>query len=183
MEPVWVCGRRVVEMKSLAFVIGLALIGVGIAACGDGAADSVSAREASAAASPASDRLDCGSGKAGSEEALRQFVAILRRGDRSEVRAVLVDRPRFAWLYVGFDGRRRAYLDVPDDPDKAARAVARRGGLPLTISEFGNSEPPRRTTDFGFKGRWNGTRHLNGKAAIDCNQGKAIVLGVGVRRR
>jgi hypothetical protein len=61
--------------------------------------------------------------------------------------------------------------------------VAQHGGLPLRITEFGNSEPPRRTTDFGFKGRWNRTRHFVGKAAIDCRQGKAIVLGVAVHRR
>ena len=173
--------RRVIEVKALALVMGLALVGVGMAACGGGATDSMSAREASVASSPVPDRLDCGSTKAGSERALRQFFTVLRGGDRDQVRSVLIDRPRFAWLNVQGHGGPHVY--VRGDPDKAARVVARRGGLPLTIGKFGNSEPPRRTTDFGFKGRWNGARHLVGKAAIDCKQGRAIVLGVGVQRR
>ena len=180
MTLVLVSRRRVREVKALALVIGLGFVGVGMAACGGGGTESVSAREASVAR-PAPQRLDCGSSKAGSEDALRQFFAVLRRGNRTEVRSVLVDRPRFAWLNVQGHGGPHVY--ARGDPDKAARMVAQHGGLPLRITEFGNSEPPRRTTDFGFKGRWNGTRHMLGKAAIDCRQGKAIVLGVGVRRR
>lgn len=181
MNLVLVSRRRVREVKALALVIGLGFVGVGIAACGGDGTESVSAREASVASSPAPQRLDCGLSKAGSEDALRQFFAVLRQGNRAEVRSVLIDRPRFAWLNVQGHGGPHVY--VRGNPDKAARVVARRGGLPLTIREFTNSEPPRRTTDFGFKGRWNGTRHLVGKAAIDCRQGKAIVLGVGVHRR
>jgi hypothetical protein len=169
-------------MKALAFVISLALVSIGMAACGAGSTDSVSAKEASVVTSPATDSLDCGSTKAGSEDALRQFFAILRRGDRLEVRSVLVDRPRFAWLNVNSSGHTWPHVNVRGDPDKAARVVARRG-LPLTIRRFMNSEPPQRTTDFGFWGRWNHTRRTVGKAALDCKSGKAIVLGVGVRRR
>jgi hypothetical protein len=127
-------------------------------------------------------RLDCGTSKAGSKDALRQFFAILRRGDRVEVRSVLIDPPRFMWLNV--NGRRGGpHVNVRNDPDKAARAVARRGGLPLTIRRFMNADPPGRETGLGFWGRWNRRRHVVGKAAIDCTQGKVIVLSAGVRRQ
>jgi hypothetical protein len=61
--------------------------------------------------------------------------------------------------------------------------VARRDGLPIEVTSFLNSERPRRTTDVGFKGQWNGRRGVIGKVAIDCNQGRAIVLAATVRRR
>ena len=67
-------------------------------------------------------------------------------------------------------------------PGEAAWAVAHRGGLPLRVVRFTNSETPHGTTDFGFIGRWNGTRSLVGKAAIDCKVGKARVLSVEVIR-
>lgn len=138
--------------------------------------------KASIASAPSPERLDCGSTKAGSEDALRQFFAILRRGDRSEVRAVLVDQPRFAWISVNGYGRTPPRVNARGDPDQVARAVARHGGLPLRITEFMNADPPRRETGLGFWGRWNERRHVVGKAEIDCNQGRAVVLSVGVRR-
>jgi PASTA domain len=133
--------------------------------------------------SPAS-HLNCGSGVAGSERALRQFFAILRAGNEAEVRSVLADPGRFAWLTVGSNGPGGPhwFVNVRRDPNKAARAVAQSGGLPLRIVRFTNSEAPHRTTDFGFVGRWNGTRPLVGKAAIDCKVGKARVLSVEVGR-
>jgi hypothetical protein len=129
-------------------------------------------------------RLDCGSGVAGSERALRQFFAILRTGNEGEIRSVLADPGRFAWLTVGSKDARGQhwFVNVRHDPGEAARAVAQRGGLPLRIVRFTNSEAPHRTTDLGFTGRWNGTRPLVGKAAIDCKPGKARVLSVAVKR-
>ena len=44
-----------------------------------------------------------------------------------------------------------------------------------------NADPPQRDSGFGFRGRWNGTRKVVGKAAIDFKRGKAIVLAAGVR--
>jgi hypothetical protein len=130
-------------------------------------------------------QLNCGSSVAGSERALRQFFSILRTGNERQIRSVLADPGRFAWLTVGFDGPGgpQWFVNVRHDPDEAAQAVAQRGGLPLIIVRFTNSERPRRTTDFGFTGRWNGTRSLVGKAALDCRLGKAIVLSVEVKRR
>jgi hypothetical protein len=128
--------------------------------------------------------LDCGKGVAGSEDAVRQFLAILSDGKRAEVRSVLATDGRFWRLSV--NGKRRHgphFNPSPRDRAKTARAVARRDGLPIEVTSFLNSEPPRRTTDIGFKGRWNGRRGVIGKVAIDCNQGRAIVLAAAVRRR
>jgi hypothetical protein len=148
-----------------------------------GGSDDPQSLNVSNSSAPVRERLDCGSSKSGSEGALRQFFAVLRRGNRPEVRSVLVDAPRFFALSVNGDGNRGPHVNARGDPDRAARIVAKRGGLPLTIAHFMNSERPHRTTDFGFRGRWNRTRHVIGKAAIDCTEGRAIVLGVGVRRR
>jgi hypothetical protein len=165
------------------FLLLPAVLVVLLAAC-SGGSDGSPPASASKSSLPDPEQLDCGSGVAGSEAALRQFFAILWRGHRVEVRSVLVDRPRFAWLAVNSNAniRRGPHINVRGHPGKAAPVVARHGGLPLRITEFMNSEPPRRSTDFGFRGRWNGTRPLVGKAAIDCTEGRAIVLGVGVRR-
>lgn len=122
--------------------------------------------------------LDCGEDKAGSKRALRSFVAILRRGDRQEIESALARAGRFEWISVtDADG---PDLSVRNDAPKAARAVARRGGLPVRITRFQNAERPRPTTDFGFVGTWDETRHLNGKAALDCIAGTARVLSVGI---
>jgi hypothetical protein len=159
-------------MKTLACV---AVFGAVLAGCGGGS----SGTNETADHAPIIDaRLDCGRGKAGSETALRQFTAALRRGHRGEIRSVLIDRPRF--FAISAQGHPGPKMHVRGDPGAAARAVAKHGGLPVAITQFTNSEPPRRTTDLGFKGRWNGTRHMFGKAAIDCMEGKVITFNVGV---
>jgi hypothetical protein len=86
--------------------------------------------------------------------------------------------PRF--FAISAQGHPGPKVSARGDPGAAARAVAKHGGLPVTITEFINSEPPRRTTDFGFRGRWNETRHMFGKAAIDCTEGKIITFNVAV---
>jgi hypothetical protein len=150
-----------------------------------GGGDSSRSSTPSESSSPGRRHLDCGSSVAGSEQALRQFFEILQTGREAEIRSVLADRGRFAWLTVGSKGPRGPYwfVHVRRNPDQAARAVAQRGGLPLEVERFMNSEPPHRTTDLGFTGRWNGTRPLIGKAAIDCQSGKARVLSVAVKPR
>jgi hypothetical protein len=165
-------------MKAL--VLGLCVaVCIALGACGSDSTDPTGVDTTTAA--PVSTRLDCGKGKAGSQHALRHFTAILRRGNRSEIRSVLIDRPRFfALSALGHPG---PDVSVRGNPDAAARAVANHGGLPVRITTFGNADPPRRTTDFGFRGVWHGTRPAEGKAAIDCNVGKVIVFNVAVHRR
>jgi hypothetical protein len=164
-------------MKALVLGLGV-VVGVALGACGSDSTDPTGIDTTTA---PLVSRLDCGKGKAGSEHALRHFTAILRRGNRSEIRSVLIDRPRFfALSALGHPG---PDVSVRGNPDAAARAVANHGGLPVRITTFGNSEPPRRTTDFGFQGVWNDTRQVDGKAAIDCKLGKVIVFNVAVHRR
>jgi hypothetical protein len=164
-------------MKALMLGLGV-VVGVALGACGS---DSTNPTGIDTTTAPLVSRLDCGKGTAGSEGALRHFTAILRRGDRSEIRSVLIDRPRFFALSA--HGRPGPDVDVRDDPDQAARAVAERGGLPVRITEFMNSEPPDRDTGLGFRGRWNGLRPIVGKAAIDCSQGKVITFNIAVHRR
>jgi hypothetical protein len=171
--------RRVsTEMKALATV---ALLGAVLAGCGGGSSETNKAAGGTTTASPVRAHLDCAKGRAGSEAALRHFTTILRGGSQREIRSVLIDRPRFFALSA--NGKPDPNVNVRYDPDKAARAVADRGGLPITIARFMNSEPPSRNADFGFRGHWNGARRLIGKAAIDCTQGKVIVFNVGVRPR
>jgi hypothetical protein len=152
----------------------VALLGLGLPACG-GDDNQVSGNP--------SQSLDCGKGKAGSEDALRQFVAVLRRGDAQEILSVLAKPGRFEWITVG--DARGPDLSVRNDRERAAEAVAQRGGLPIKVTRFTNSEPPHRTTDFGFQGLWDGTRPFIGKAALDCQVGKArvIVISIGVPTR
>jgi hypothetical protein len=148
----------------------ITLLSLGLPACG-GNDDQVAAHPG------ATSRLDCGQGRAGSEHAFRQFAAVLRRGDAQEVLSVLAKRGRFEWITVGSS---RPILTVRNDRIRAAKAVAQRGGLPIKVTRFTNSEPPRRTTDFGFEGVWNGTRPFIGKAALDCEVGKARVISIGI---
>lgn len=155
-------------------LVGLiALLSLGLPACG-GADGQVT----TSPSQPGASRLDCGKGSAGSEGALRQFVAVLRRGDEQEILSVLAKPGRFEWISV--QDARGPDLSVRNDRVGAAKAVAQRGGLPIKVTRFGNSEPPRGTTDFGFQGTWDGTRRLEGKAALDCRVGKARVLSVGI---
>jgi hypothetical protein len=135
--------------------------------------------EATVTAKPFS-KLDCGHGRAGSKAAFRQFAEILASGDEAQIRAMLVDQPRFAWISAQ-GGVTGPEVSVRRDPDAAAAAVADRGGLPFQITRFQNIDPPGRATDAGFRGRWDQTRGLFGKGVIDCERGKAIVLSVGVR--
>jgi hypothetical protein len=128
--------------------------------------------------------LNCGSTVAGSERALRQFVVILRNGDERQIRSVLADRGRFFALSVQGNGKGGPDLSVRGDPDEAAKAAAERDSFPLMltrVTRFESSERAHRTTDFGFVGRWSGNRRVIGKAAIDCTQGKVIVLAAGVQ--
>lgn len=151
----------------------IALLSLGLPACG-GNDDQVAANPSL----PGASRLDCGKGRAGSEDALRQFAAVLRRGDAQEILSVLAKPGRFEWISV--QDARGPDLSVRNDRVRAAEAVAQRGGLPMKVTRFDNSEPPRRTTDLGFQGRWEGTRPFNGKAALDCRVGKARVIGIGI---
>jgi hypothetical protein len=136
----------------------------------------------SVASTPVLRHLDCGSTVAGSERALRQFVAILRSGDEARIRAVLADQGRFFAISVLGSEHSSPHLSVRGDPDEAAATFAQGGRLPLRLTRITNSEPPRRTTDFGFTGRFSGNREVIGKAAIDCTQGNVIVFGAGVDR-
>jgi hypothetical protein len=147
-----------------------------------GSGDGTRASTASDVSAPVRTRLECGHDLAGSKHALRQFFSILRAGDEAQVRSVLADRPRFMWVSVNSNrgSHRGPHIDIRGSPGKAAKAVARSGGLRLRLVSFMNSEPPHRTTDFGFYGRWGRTRKVVGKAAIDCKEGKAIVLAAGV---
>jgi len=61
-----------------------------------------------------------------------------------------------------------------------AAAVADHGGLPLRVTDFMNIDRPSRTMDFGFHGTWRGMKAV-GKGALDCDQGRARVLSVGLR--
>jgi hypothetical protein len=150
----------------------IALLGISVAACG-GNGD-----QGTTTGSSGLSRLDCGNSKAGSEGAMRQFAAIVRGGDEQKILSVLAKPGRFEWISV--QDARGPDLSVRNDRVRAAEAVAQRGGLPIKISRFGNSEPPRRTTDLGFRGVWDGTRPFNGKAALDCRVGKARVLSIGI---
>jgi hypothetical protein len=165
-------------MRALVLGVGV-VVCLALAACGSDSTDRTDVDTTTAP--PVSAHLDCRKGKAGSEHALRHFTAILRRGSRSEIRSVLIDRPRFFALSA--QGHPGPDVGVRGKPDAAARAVANHGGFPVRITTFGNADPPRRTTDFGFLGVWNGTRRVNGKAAIDCTVGKVIVFNVAVHRR
>ena len=125
---------------------------------------------------------ECGSGRAGSKAAFRQLATILASGDEGRIHTALADAPRFAWISaLDIPGPE---LNVKDNPEKAARVVAQRGGLPITITDFQNIERPSRTTDAGFGWRWGGEGELPrndqliGKGAIDCTEGKAIVLSL-----
>jgi hypothetical protein len=152
----------------------IALVIIGLAACGG---DNDEAGAKSSLAQPG--RLDCGKGKAGSEDALRQFVAVLRRGDAQEILSVLARPGRFEWISVG--NAPGPDLSVRNHRVRAADAVEQRGGLPIQVTRFFNSEPPRPTTDLGFQGTWDGTRRFIGKAALDCQVGKARVLSIGIQ--
>jgi hypothetical protein len=122
-------------------------------------------------------RLECGDNRSGTKAAVRQLVEILRRGEEDEIRAVLMPRIDFGWLSVHVAKGRDL---VARGPGEAARKVARRGGLPMEVTRFENVGRPNRNTDAGFVGRWRGERHLNGKTALNCNEGRAIVLSIGV---
>jgi hypothetical protein len=148
----------------------IALLSLGLPACGGD--DQVGAKSSGAS------RLDCGRGRAGSEDALRQFAAVLRRGDAQEILSVLAKPGRFEWITVG--DARGPDLYVRNDRVRAAEAVAERGGLPIKVTRFTNSESPRATTDLGFQGIWDGTRPFTGKAALDCQVGKARVISIGI---
>lgn len=128
-----------------------------------------------AASTPAP--LDCGQGKSGSKRAVRQFFRILRTGDEAKVLDSLATNGRFEWITAL--NRKNSPINVRGDRRAAAAAIARYGGLPLRVTEFMNIDEPSGTMDFGFFGTWNGKR-MNGKGAIDCNQGKARVLSVAL---
>jgi hypothetical protein len=158
----------------LASVGIVALLSLGLSACG-GDDDQVTTTPSP----PGASRLDCGEGRAGSEHALRQFVAVLRRGDAQEVLSLLAKPGRFEWISVG--DARGPDFSVRNDRERAAEAVAQRGGLPIEIARFTNSEPPRRTTDLGFQGVWDDARIFYGKAALDCEVGKVRVISIGIQ--
>jgi hypothetical protein len=170
------CTYGFTEMKTPAYV---AVFGVVLAGCGGNSPDTSNTVEHAATIIDA--HIDCGKGKSGSEYALRRFTAALRRGNRSEIRSVLTDRPRF--FAISARGHPGPNVSVRGDPGAAARAIAKHGGLPVTITQFMNSEAPSRTTDLSFKGRWNGARHMFGKAAIDCTEGKVITFNIAVHAR
>jgi hypothetical protein len=170
------------QMKALVSVLSGACLGAGLLGCGSGSPEpNFPTVVHTAPPSPVHVHLDCGKGTAGSERALRQFSAILRQGNQLKIRAALIDRPRF--FAVSANGRPGPSISVRGDPGTAAQVIAANGGLPVRIDRFMNSEGPSRNTDFGFRGRWNGTRKLIGKAAIDCTQGKVIAFNVGVHGR
>jgi hypothetical protein len=151
----------------------IALLSITLPACG-GNDD----QGTTTASTPGVSRLDCGKGNAGSKDALRQFAAVLRRGSAQEILSVLAKPGRFEWISV--QDARGPDLSVRNDRVRAAEAVAQRGGLPMRVTRFVNAERPHRTTDLGFVGKWQGTRRFNGKAALDCNVGKARVLSMAV---
>jgi hypothetical protein len=151
-----------------------------VGSAGDGSGGAASdAAEASLAADA---KLDCGSTKRGSKHALRSFLRILRSGEEARILSVLTKPPRFEWISV-VRPNGDPIVNVRNDREEAAAAVAERGGLPLRIRRFTNAEKPHRTTDFGFVAGWNGSRGAVGKAALDCQAGTARVLSVALRRR
>jgi hypothetical protein len=81
-------------MRAFASLLSISLLVGGLSGCG-GSPESASPTTGKNSTGPVRERLDCGSSKVGSEDALRQFAAILRRGNQREVRSVLIDRPRF----------------------------------------------------------------------------------------
>jgi hypothetical protein len=171
--------------RSLFTVLGSSLLLLTAGCSGGG--DSSGSSTISESPSRVPTHLDCGSSVAGSERALRQFFTVLRTGNETQIRSVLANRRRFFWLGVNSAGPHGPQIEARPRhrPGRAARSVAQLGRLPLRVVSFTNSEPPpaHGTTDFGFTGRWNGTRRVVGKAAIACTHGKAIVLSVFVRRR
>lgn len=160
----------------LSIAIAVSATGLLPAACGSSEAPS----SAPSSRQPLPERLDCGKDRNGSRAAFRQFAEVLSRGDAGLIRSVLADRPRFGWISAHRRGR--ALVLVRKRPNEAARKVARRGGLPLEINRFMNIDRPSRTTDAGFSGSWGGRKRFVGKGAIDCRQGRAIVLSLAVRR-
>jgi len=160
-------------LKHLAVLIATLSL-VLIPACGDGSAAGGDAGGNSVAAAP----LDCGEGKTGAEHAVRAFFAILRSGDEDRVLDALAPDGRFEWITI-YDKTNSALVDVRGNRRAAATAVADYGGLPLRVTDFSNIDSPSRTTDFGFRGTWRG-REIVGKGALDCAQGRARVLSIGL---
>lgn len=146
-----------------------------LAGCGgDASGDPVSG-----SAPPAGTPLDCGQGRHEAKDAVREFLSVLRSGDEQAVLRTLATGGRFEWISV-HDKRGNPIVEVRGrHRRRAAAAVADVGGLPLRVTEFMNIDRPSRTTDFGFWGKWNG-RKAAGKGAIDCEQGRARVLSVGL---
>lgn len=167
-------GGAMVRRAACAGVVAAGLLLAGVTVAGRDGGDG----SPTASAGPPPARLECGSDGEGSKAAFRRFAAILRGGDETQIRSVLVEQPRFAWISA--HDAEGPDISIRDDPDKAARKVAVRGGLPMEITHFSNVERPSRTTDAGFTGRWDGDRRFIGKGALDCGRGKAIVLSVGV---
>jgi hypothetical protein len=155
----------------LAGVLAVALL----AGCGDDASGDPTP-ESAAAGKP----LDCGQGKRGSKAAVRRFFAVLRSGDERRVLRALATGGRFEWIWVA-DKSGDTIVDVRGGHQRraAAAAVADYGGLPLRVGEFQNIDRPSRTMDFGYRGTWRG-RGMIGKGALDCRQGRARVLTVGL---
>ena len=152
--------------------ITAALIVVG---CSDDSTATSSAPPSSAAAP-----LDCGQTKKGSKRAVRAFFAVLRSGDEQRVLGALATGGRFEWLNVGRQNGTPVLPALRNKRRATAAAVADRGGLPLRVTKFMNIDRPSGTMDFGFFGMWKGRKAV-GKGALDCNQGRARVLSVGIQ--
>ena len=127
--------------------------------------------------------LDCGTDEAGAEAAFHEFASILRAGDRPGVRAALEDKGEFFQLFASAkrpNGGSRTLI-YERRPGGAAAEVSRQGGLPITITRFtdGAGEPDDETGSGTLRGTW-GDRKFVGKSALDCVEGKAIVLSLSV---
>jgi len=146
-----------------------------VAACG-GAASGGAPSDLPAASGP----LHCGQGEKGSKRAVRTFFAALRSGDEQRVLDALATGGRFEWLNVGGRNGDPVLPTLRNRRRATAAAVADYGGLPLRVTDFMNIDRPSRTMDFGFFGAWRGRKAV-GKGALDCEQGRARVLSVGLR--
>lgn len=164
-------------MRLMAVVV-LALMGIGVGCSGAGSASD----GAGALPDRAVDRIDCGRTETSAKRALRHLVAVQLRQDDVSLILPLLAKPK-DFFAVGASFNNGNTIVQSENRREAAQQIADYGGLRLQIDRFMNAERPRRVTDFGFYATWNERRPAVGKAALDCEAGTLIVLGVGIGKQ
>ena len=156
----------------------LVLVLIAVAAWGCSGERPTQASENVPASRAAVGKPDCGSTVRSAKRALRTLLLRLRYDDEAQILPLLARPPRFFAVGVSFPNGNRVVS--AQNRFAAARQIAEYGGLRLRIDRFMNAEKPSRTTDFGFWATWKGRRPAVGKAALNCDAGTVIVLGVGI---